>query len=71
MTSTWALVVVSGIALAALIVYFSRHSRNKLFGTREDESLERLRTMSNTNVPLSKSTARLTTRRSAVRLPRT
>ena len=46
MTSTWALVVVSGIALAALIVYFSRHSRNKLFGTREDESLERLRTMS-------------------------
>jgi hypothetical protein len=46
MTSTWALVVVSGIALAALNVYFSRHSRNKLFGTREDESLERLRTMS-------------------------
>lgn len=53
LTLTWAVVVVSGVALAALIVYFRRHSRNKLFGAREDENLERLRTMSNTNVPLA------------------
>ena len=53
LTLTWAVVVVSGVALAALIVYFRRHSRNKVFGARKDENLERLRTMSNTNVPLA------------------
>jgi hypothetical protein len=53
MTLTWAVVVFSGVSLVALIVYFRRHSRKKLFGSREDENLERLRTMSNTNVPLA------------------
>ncbi len=51
MTFTWVAVVVPFAALAALIVYLRRRSRSKLFGMREDADLEKLRAMSNPNVP--------------------
>ena len=53
MTLMWAVVVVSFVALAILIMYLRRHSRSKLFGTREDADLDRLWAMSNANAPLA------------------
>lgn len=53
MTFTWAVVVVSGAAVAALIAYFRWRLRNKLFGAREDENLECLWATSNANLPLA------------------
>jgi hypothetical protein len=53
MTLTWTVVLVPGVALAALVLYFRRNSRNKLFGAREDTNLERLWETSDMNVPLA------------------
>jgi hypothetical protein len=52
MTSTWVVVVVSIVSLTALVVYFRWRSRALLIGDRDDLSLETMRDMATTSVPL-------------------